>query len=79
MTCARERRLNHPVIGDKLGGWRSRGNQAAPLGERDPPREGTPTKRDSHGRGMRSHWVREEHGARLEATGPVMEPLGLCT
>ena len=48
-------------------------------GRRTPTGGGPPQERDPHGRGMRSHWVEEDHSARLEATGPVMEPLGLCT
>ena len=48
-------------------------------GRRTPMGGGPPQERDPHGKGMRSHWVEEDHGARLEATGPVMEPLGLCT
>ena len=50
--CQGEGRLNHPVIGDKLGGLEVKGYQAAPprgegpLWERDPQQE-----KDSHGRG----------------------------
>lgn len=44
-VCQGEGRLNHPVIGDKLGGLEVKGNQAAPLRERTPkgglPQEGT--------------------------------------
>lgn len=61
--CQGEGRLNHPFIGDKLGGLEVKGYQAAPprgegpLWERDPQQEkdsmgeGLPREGDPHKRG----------------------------
>ena len=80
-VCRREGRLNQLVVGTQLRGLEARGSQAAPPWRERPPREGDPNGMGPpwDGRGTRSHWVGEEHGARLEATGPVTETLGLCT
>lgn len=62
-----EGRLNHPVIGDKLGGLEVKGNQAAPPRGEGPPREG-----DSHKRGTP---MGEEHAhIGLKSTVPDWRP-----
>ena len=51
--CWGEGRLNHPVIGDKLGGLEVKGNQAAPPRGEGPPWERDPQQeKDSMGEGL---------------------------